>query len=77
MPGRSVFTVGPASGPSKEWEVSAGAGRGHRFPRKDDAVRWAREQAKQAKPSQLRVKGANGRIQTEYTYGGDPRRYKG
>jgi hypothetical protein len=73
---RTVLTVGPAVG--KGWEVTNdGQGSPQRFDRKEEAVKWARQRARSVAPSQLRVKGANGRIQTEYTYGSDPRDTKG
>jgi hypothetical protein len=38
------------------------------------AVKKGRRLAKKAQPwGQLRIKGKNGRIQTEHTYGNDPR----
>jgi hypothetical protein len=70
-----VFTVTPNKG---KWAVSGEAkGSPEQFDRKTDAVKWAREHARKAMPSQLLVKGMNGRIQTEYTYGGDSRKTKG
>jgi hypothetical protein len=60
----------------KTWQVRSGQS-GREFSRKDEAVRWGREQARQVMPSQLRVHGQNGRIQNEYTYGSDPRDTKG
>jgi hypothetical protein len=70
---RNVYSVMPAG---KTWQVRDGT-TGREFPRKEEAVRWGREQAKKAMPSQLRVHGQNGRIQHEYTYGSDPRDSKG
>jgi hypothetical protein len=73
---RTIFTVGPAVG--EGWEVSGnGQNSMKHFERKNEALKWARQTARQSQPSQLRVKGANGRIQTEYTYGSDPRETKG
>jgi len=39
---------------------------------KDAAIQWARELAKNNKPSQVIVHGKDGKIQEEYTYGNDP-----
>ena len=41
------------------------------------AVTYARAAARARQPSQLVIYKRNGRIQTEYTYGADPRRTKG
>ena len=40
---------------------------------KERAVELAREQAKQVQPSQVIVHKSDGVIETEYTYGDDPR----
>jgi len=40
---------------------------------KSAAVRAGKRVAKKARLGQLKVKGRNGRIQREYTYGNDPR----
>ena len=42
---------------------------------KQDAIERARELAKEAKLGQIFIHGRNGRIQKEYTYGHDPRKY--
>jgi len=73
---RTVLTVEPTTG--KGWAVTKdGPGAARRFERKEDAVKWARQNVRTAQPSQLRVKGTKGRIQTEYTYGRDLRETKG
>ena len=71
---RTVYSVTPSG---KTWQVRSGQASGREFSRKEEAVRYGRQQAKQAMPSQLRVHGQNGRIQHEYTYGSDPRESKG
>lgn len=38
-------------------------------------VRAVCKLAKENRPSQVRIKGKNGRYQREYTYGADPERY--
>ncbi|RLG12930.1 DUF2188 domain-containing protein [Candidatus Pacearchaeota archaeon] len=42
---------------------------------KQDAIERARELAKKVKLGQIFIHGRNGRIQEEYTYGQDPRKY--
>lgn len=44
---------------------------------KSDAIDEARRLAQQNPLSQVVIKGENGRIQREYTYGEDPRKYPG
>lgn len=77
MPKRTVYNVQPAG--DGDWEVKKnGAGRAANvFENKQDAVDRGRELAKQQPLGQLRVKDSQGVIQTEYTYGDDPRKYKG
>jgi hypothetical protein len=71
---RLKLTVAPQK--SGGWRLE-GQGAGQTFPTKDQAVRAGRTRAKAAELGQLVVKGRNGRIQTEHTYGKDPRRSKG
>ena len=77
MSKRIVYNVQPAGG--GDWEVKkSGADRASNvFENKADAVERGRELAKQPSLGQLRVKDSRGVIQTEYTYGEDPRRTKG
>jgi uncharacterized protein DUF2188 len=49
----------------------------HGFKNKSELVQDVIKTAKKHKPSQVVIKGRNGRIQTEYTYGNDPRRTPG
>jgi hypothetical protein len=58
------------------WKVEGG-GAAENYRTKDEAIRAGRNRAKAADLGQLVIKGRNGRIQTEYTYGKDPRRTKG
>ena len=44
---------------------------------KADAINEARRLAQQHTLSQVVIKGENGRIEREYTYGEDPRRFPG
>ena len=46
-------------------------------PTKEEAVEKTRELAKAAPLGQVKIHKENGVLQTEYTYGQDPRRYKG
>jgi len=47
------------------------------FTRKKGAVEYARQRARAEKPSQVKIHGCDGKIQTEHTYGSDPRKTKG
>jgi len=62
------------------WRVKAEGGgdfTAESFRRKAEAVRRAKEIAKQAKPSQVVIHLRNGKIEKEVTYGADPERHKG
>jgi uncharacterized protein DUF2188 len=75
----------------KTWYVNYRTSRGRRlvmpsgraafigggFALKKAAVKYAVEWARANAPSQLFIKGENGRIQDERTYGNDPRKTKG
>lgn len=76
MPKRTVFTV---TGHKGEWTISE---RGHKPTRgtffcKETAIERARKMARTKPLSQVIVKGLNGQVQTEYTYGHDPRNIPG
>lgn len=76
---RIVVTVTPAG---KAWVLRLSDGvRSTPFPRKDDAIaegrNWCLAEYRQGGLAQLRIKGRDGRIQEERTYGADPRRFKG
>lgn len=77
MSKRIIYNVQPAG--HGDWEVKkSGASRASAvFENKADAVDRGRELAKQPTLGQLRVKDGGGVIQTEYTYGADPRETKG
>lgn len=47
------------------------------FENKSDAIDKAKEIAKNAPLGQVKIHGLDSKIQTEYTYGKDPRKYKG
>lgn len=44
---------------------------------KAEAIERAREMAKSERPSQVKIRGHDGRLQTEHTYGQDPEKYPG
>lgn len=47
------------------------------FENKSDAIGRAKEIAKNVPLGQIKIHGLDGKIQTEHTYGEDPRKYKG
>jgi hypothetical protein len=47
------------------------------FETKDPAIEFGKEEAKAADLGQIKIHGKDNLIQTEYTYGKDPRRTKG
>lgn len=84
---RIVFRVGPVS-PRKgrpylthEWAIMRGSKQVGTRTLKREAVRSARTMARivhsEGGLSQLVIHGTDGRIQTEYTYGADPKRSPG
>jgi hypothetical protein len=74
MAGRKVFRVTPARGGG--WKLEGG-GQARTFSTKEEAVRQGRQSGKAAGLAQLVIHKANGTIETEHTYGQDPRRTKG
>jgi len=74
---RQVYEVVPS--PRDGWDVKKEGGlrASAHHETKAEAVADARERAKAAPLGQVRVKGKDGRIQTEWTYGQDPRRFPG
>jgi len=75
MPARKRITVGPAKGGG--WTLSLGGGQERDFSTKLEAVRVGAREGRANGHAQLIIKGRNGRIQDERTYGADPRRTKG
>ena len=75
--GREVYNVVP--NPKGGWDVKreGGARASSRHETKQPAIKDARERAQKAELGQVRVHGHDGRIQTEWTYGKDPRRSRG
>lgn len=77
MPKRTVYNVQPTG--NGDWEVKrTGADRAANvYENKQDAVDRGRGLAKQEPLGQLKIKDGRGVIQTEHTYGNDPKRHKG
>lgn len=81
---RTVYTIQPIKGEPGWWEwirpdatLVRGIRRLAKQRRKAVLVEIARWFCRARPPSQLRIKGRDGKIQTEHTYGADPRRTKG
>ena len=74
---KKIWDVMPngRGGWSVKREGTRRAARAH--DRKDDALAHAKQLAHHAGDAQVRVKGLDGRIQQEWTYGHDPRRTRG
>ena len=79
MAQRKVYHIVPNPGQEKDWKIKEenideplGL-----FSNKEEAIEKAKEIAKANEPSQIIVHREDGQIQTEYTYGDDPRKYKG
>ena len=77
MPRRKVYHVTPRADGRWDVEAAGSAKPSNTFDRKADAVDRAKELAKKQPLGQVKIQSEKGRIQTEYTYGKDPRRYKG
>ncbi|MES2784707.1 MAG: DUF2188 domain-containing protein [Pseudomonadota bacterium] len=76
MPARQKVVVQPAKG-GPGWDVVGPKGTTHHTA-KAPAVEKGRQVAKAIPtPSQLVIKKADGKIQTEHTYQADPKKYKG
>lgn len=76
MTKRNIYTVAPNKG---RWKLTGPDILRCDYGNKAELVAHARETAKANQPSQLRIKGRDGRLQTEFTYprSSDPRRFKG
>ena len=75
MAARQRLTVAPAK--AGGWTLHITGGAEKQFPTKEAAVRAGATQGRANGHAQLIIKGRNGRIQSERTYGADPRRTKG
>jgi uncharacterized protein DUF2188 len=75
---RRVMLVSPHRGGGWDSRPQAGSsGPQSHHQTKPPAVRAAKSAAKAAPLGQVKIQKQNGRLQTEYTYGQDPRRRKG
>ena len=79
MSKRKVFHVvsKPETFSDRDWAVKQ-AGIDYplaRFPKKDEAVKYAVIAAKTQPLGQVKIHGKNGKIQSERTYGQDPEKY--
>jgi hypothetical protein len=74
MPRRLRLTVSANKG--EGWTVSGGD-QAKTYQTKEEAVRQAAAAGRANGYAQVVIKGRNGRIQSERTYGADPRRTKG
>ncbi len=76
---RNVYHILPnKTGGEKDWKVTKEGNKQaiSRFENKEEAIKKAQNIAKNKKPSQIKIHGRNGKIQREYTYEADPRKYK-
>lgn len=78
MPKRERFHV-THSQRGQNWQVKreGRSGTAAEAETKEEAVSLGRDMARRMQNSQLIVHRLDGRIQTEYTYGNDPRRSAG
>jgi Uncharacterized protein conserved in bacteria (DUF2188) len=74
---RQVFHVSPHGDGKWRVEPEGGGRTGPVFEDKEQAIRYAQDEAKAAQLGQVIVHGRDGRIQYENTYGEDPRERKG
>ena len=76
MPSRKVYDVAPDG---RDWkvELESSGDTIARTATQADAIKRARQLAKQADLGQVRIHGRDGRLRTEYTYGRDPRQIPG
>jgi hypothetical protein len=77
MSQRRIYDVSPDGG--EGWSVKRrGADKATRnTENKDAAIDAARTRAKNADEGQIVIRGQDGKIQREHTYGNDPERRKG
>lgn len=76
MPKRIVYHVVPTE---DGWGVKKAGNENltKKFDTKLEAIADGRERAKELELSQLKIHDQKGKLQTEYTYGQDPEKYKG
>lgn len=70
---REVYHVVPSSRGGWDVKREGGARASSHHETKQPAIDAARDKAKAAPLGQVRIHGQDGRIQTEWTYGNDPR----
>lgn len=75
--GRQVYSVLPSAKGGWDVKREGGARASSHHGTKSAAVQDARARAKSAELGQVRVHGQDGKIQTEWTYGKDPRDKRG
>ncbi len=79
MSKRIVVHVLPnKKGGIKDWKIAKAGNKQPVavFENKEEAIKKARTIAKKQELGQLKIHRKDGQIQTEYTYGADPKRYK-
>ena len=76
MAKRQRLTVAPAKG-KDGWVLNIADGGESSYRTKDQAVKAGASKGRQNGHAQLMIKGRDGRVQSERTYGADPRRSKG
>jgi hypothetical protein len=76
MAHRRKYFVSPEGDRWRIQDVGAQQSLGE-FDTKEAAVRRAREIAQGEPPSQVVIQKRDGQIETEHTYGDDPRRFEG
>ena len=76
MAARQRLTVSPAKGKGG-WTLNIAGDGEQSYPTKDQAVKAGASKGRQNGQAQLIIKGRNGRVQSERTYGADPRKTKG
>lgn len=74
---RKTYIVEPSTGQDKlDWAVKLKNARIlKKFENKTQAIESAKNLAKGAGLGQIQIRGKDGKIQTEYTYGKDPEKY--
>jgi len=77
MAGRKVVWVSPNGNGGWKAKTEGASKAAGNFNVKDKAMDRAKEIAKSVPLGQVKVQKCDGTIQTEYTYGQDPRRYPG
>ena len=79
MSQRKVYYVSHNDSGEKDWSVKLqNAERASKnFENKNEAIDYAVDHAKEALLGQVKIKGMDGRIQQERTYGDDPEKYPG